>query len=239
MLPLSFEKLAYLHIGSRFNNHTYHSDSCIIKQACYVKHLGVIFSDTLVFKEHINNICKKSNAFCRMISRSFESRIAYFLISLFNMYVRPQLEYASTIWSPHLKMDIAKLKRVQRMYTKRIPVLRHLSYVERMAYVGTRSFEHRRLYFDLLYLYKVLHSLLHVTLDNVSITPSVSRQALRNHGFGLNPGVAFTSQKFYGFAYRACKLGNLLPNKILQSPFGRFRNLIYRLHLIDLYHTGH
>ena len=44
-----------------------------------------------------------------MIFRSFESRNAYFLISLFNMYVRPQLEYASTVWSPHLKMDIANL----------------------------------------------------------------------------------------------------------------------------------
>ena len=55
------------------------------------------------------------------------------------MYDRPQLEYASTVWSPHLKMNIAKLKRVQHIYTKRIPALRHLSYVERMAYVGTVS----------------------------------------------------------------------------------------------------
>ena len=134
-----------------------------------------------------------------MIFRSFESRNAYFLISLFNMYVKPQLEYAFTVWSPHLKMDIAKLERVQRMYTKRIPALRHLSYVERMAYVGTRSFEHRRLYFDFLYLYKIVHGLLDVKLDNVSITPSVTRQALHNHCFGLNPGVAFTSLEFYGW----------------------------------------
>ena len=63
MLPLSLEKLAYLHIGSRFDNHTYNYDSCIIKQACCVKDLGVIFCDTLVFREHINNICKKSMRF--------------------------------------------------------------------------------------------------------------------------------------------------------------------------------
>ena len=112
MLPLSLEKLAYLHIGSRFDNHAYNCDSCIIKQACCVKDLSVIFSDTLVFREHINNICKKSNALCAMIFRSFDSHNAYFLISLFNMYARPQLEYASTVWSPHLKMDIAKLERV-------------------------------------------------------------------------------------------------------------------------------
>ena len=58
-----------------------------------------------------------------------------------------------------------------------------------------------------------MHGLLDVKLDNVSITPTVSRQALRYYGFGLNPGVAFTSHKFYGFAYRACKLWNLLPYK--------------------------
>ena len=162
------------------------------RHACCVKDFGVIFSDMLVFREHINNICKKSNALCAMIFRSFEFRNAYFLISLFNMYFRPQLEYASTVWSPHLKMDIAKFDRVQRMYTKRVPALRHLSYVERKVYIGTRSLEHHRLYFDLLYLYKILHGLLDVKLDSVSVAPSVSRQALRNHGFGLNLGVAFT-----------------------------------------------
>ena len=67
MLPLSLEKLAYHHIGSRFDNHTYNCDSCIIRQVCCVKDLGVFFSDTLVFREHINNIYKKSNALCAMI----------------------------------------------------------------------------------------------------------------------------------------------------------------------------
>ena len=136
-------------------------------------------------------------------------------------------------------MDIIKLERLQRIYAKRIPTLRHLSYVERMAYVGTRFLKHRRLYFDLLYLYKIVYGLLDVKLDNVSITPSVSRQALRNYGFGLNPGVACTSLKFYGFAYRACTPWNLLRHKILQLPFGRFRNAIYRLNLVELYHTVH
>ena len=84
-----------------------------------------------------------------------------------------------------------------------------------------------------------MHGLLDVKLDNVSMTPSISRQALRHHGFGSNPGVAFTSLKFYGFAYRACKLWNLLPHKILQLPFGRFRNASNRLNLVELYHTGH
>ena len=36
-LPLSLDKLAYLHIGSRFDNRTYNCDSCIIKQAFSVK----------------------------------------------------------------------------------------------------------------------------------------------------------------------------------------------------------
>ena len=93
--------------------------------------------------------------------------------------------------------------------------------------------------FDLLHLCKIVHDLLDVKLDNVSITPSVNRQALRNPGFGLNPEVAFTSLKFYGFANRACKLWNLLPHKILRLFFGRYRNAIYRLNLVKLHHRGH
>ena len=33
-------------------------------------------------------------------------------------YVRPILEYASTVWSPHVKTDITMLENVQRKSTR-------------------------------------------------------------------------------------------------------------------------
>lgn len=35
--------------------------------------------------------------------------------------IRPQLEYAAVIWSPHMKKHVKKLKRVQQLGTRMIP----------------------------------------------------------------------------------------------------------------------
>ena len=42
--------------------------------------------------------------------------------------IRPKLEYAAVIWSPHKEKDIRKIKRMQRAATKRAPCLRDLPY---------------------------------------------------------------------------------------------------------------
>ena len=83
-----------------------------------------------------------------------------FLASLFILYVRPTLEYASQVWCPHLKLDIGHIERVQRSFTKRMPALLGLSYDERLRALGIESLEHRRIYLDLVFFYKIVHGLL-------------------------------------------------------------------------------
>ena len=48
-------------------------------------------------------------------------------------YVRPLLEYAFNVWSPHLSVHINSIERVQRHFTKRITELRDFSYRERQS----------------------------------------------------------------------------------------------------------
>ncbi len=35
--------------------------------------------------------------------------------------IRPKLEYASVVWSPHKKKEIRKLERIQKIATKFVP----------------------------------------------------------------------------------------------------------------------
>jgi len=44
----------------------------------------------------------------------------------FIVYVRPLLEYNSVVWSPYYKQDIETIERVQRRFSKRLPVLKSL-----------------------------------------------------------------------------------------------------------------
>ena len=89
-----------------------------------------MFSNNMSFREHYNYIVKKAHGLCAMIFGVFETRDMHFLIDLFRIYVIPVLEYASHVWYPLLKVNIILIEKVQRMFKKRIPCLRHLTYDE-------------------------------------------------------------------------------------------------------------
>ena len=75
-------------------------------------------------------------------------------------YVRPILEYASSVWSPHLLKHINAIEKIQKKCNKRIPCLSHLTYPERLAAIGLEPLELRRLKTDLIMYYKILHDLI-------------------------------------------------------------------------------
>ena len=116
-----------------------------------------------------------------MIFRVFETRNMHFLIDLFRIYVRPVLEYASYVWCPHLKVNITLIESVQRMFTKRIPCLHHLTYDERLLSSKLESLEHRRLYLDLFLLYKIVHGFVNINIYDIGVSPITEKQSLRNY----------------------------------------------------------
>jgi len=108
----------------------------------------------------------KAHQRANIIHRCFVSRNVDLLVRAFITYVRPLLEYNSVIWSPHLKYDIERTEKVQRHFTKRLHGLRGLSYNEHLKQLNMYSLEHCRLYFDLLWCYKLLFGLVHVNRDD-------------------------------------------------------------------------
>ena len=237
-LPLSFDKLVYLHLGLRFPDYVYNCGLHAIKQMSSVKDLDVVFCNNVNFRNHYESMCKKANSLCALIFRSFESLDPSFLISLFNVYVKPVLEYCSCVWSPHLKKDIDMIERVQRKFTKRIPTLHNLSYNDRLAYLNIQSLEHRRLYIDIVTLYKIVHGFINVNIHDIGISP-VTQHSLRKYGLGLKVVKPLTSLRMFSFANRSYKLWNLLPKNIVLLPIGKFKNYVHNCDLVKLYHTGH
>ena len=80
------------------------------------------------------------------------------------------LDYASPIWYPNSVELINWLEGVQ--CTKRIPSIGHLSYNDRLTYLGLQRLEARRLCSDLLLLSKLKFDLTHLTLADFSINTS-------------------------------------------------------------------
>ncbi len=239
LLPLSFDKLMYMHIGARYGDFCYMCGASQVKSVNQVKDLGVTYTSTLSCRPHYDIVRKKAHGLCAMIYKSFECRDASFLTRLFCSYVRPVLEYSSPLWSPHMKVDTSSLERVQRLYTKRIPSLRGMSYDERLNAVGLKTLEHRRLVLDLLFMYKIVHNLCAVKLSDLAISPVSCSVRIRNRGYGLHATIPVSSLSLYAFEHRVCKLWNALPAKALCLSLNRFRHYVNGLDLVDIYRSGH
>jgi hypothetical protein len=73
------------------------------------KYLGINISQNLSWNNHIDNVCRKANNTTAFLHRNLSSCSANIIT-----FVRPQLEYASSVWAPHTQSNINKLESVQR-----------------------------------------------------------------------------------------------------------------------------
>ena len=87
----------------------------------------------------------------------FSTRKPKFLTKVFSIYIRAKLKYASTVWCPQIKGDIAKFGRVLLLFTKRIPEFRQLSYAVCLSAMRMHSLAQRRELLDICQLHKIVH----------------------------------------------------------------------------------
>ena len=80
-----------------------------------------------------------------LLFRSFVSQNVSILTRAFLTYVRPILEYCTSIWSPHQSYLIDKIERVQRYFTRRVLFRTKLSYIERLQILNLELLEARRI----------------------------------------------------------------------------------------------
>ena len=85
---------------------------------------------------------------------SYRDRVTF--IKLYNVYVRPQLEYAVVSWSPWTVGDKEVLERVQRRALRMVSNLQGRTYEARLAEVGMTSLEDRRVRGDMITTYRIM-----------------------------------------------------------------------------------
>ena len=74
----------------------------------------VTTSEDLKWSKHINNITKKANQTLGFLKRYIRVHNIDLKSTAYKTLVRPQLEYASTVWSPHTDLDINNFESLQR-----------------------------------------------------------------------------------------------------------------------------
>jgi len=79
------------------------------------RYLGLLISSDLSCSNHIQSVCTKARKILTYIYRKYYrfSNTAT-LLQLYTSLVRPHLDYAASIWDPHLQCDIQLLEGVQK-----------------------------------------------------------------------------------------------------------------------------
>ena len=86
----------------------------ILNETSKAKYLGVTTYNTLSWNSHIETVTKKVNQTTAFLRRKLSSCPKDVKAKCYKSIVRPQLEYASTVWNPVTKSNIAKVESVQK-----------------------------------------------------------------------------------------------------------------------------
>ena len=82
----------------------------ILDSVSSAKYLGVTISDDLSWSTYIDNITKSANQTLGFLKRNIRVHNKDLKSVAYKALVRPQLEYASTVWSPTLPLIYRKWK---------------------------------------------------------------------------------------------------------------------------------
>lgn len=180
--------------------------------------LGVFFSNDLSFHNHISKLCESANLRCSFIFRCFSSRSKDFLCKLFVTYVRPILEYCSSVWYPVTLRDIDMIENVQRSFTRRIYGFASLSYFERLVACNLDSLENRRLCADLAMTYKILRGFIDIDKNKLFAFNRVYNTRA-NNSMKLFKRRCDDSKLYSDFlAFRVFEAWNSLPDDVVSAP---------------------
>ena len=209
------DKCTLLHVGIRNSKFNYTIGEQQLTTVQEQRDLGVTVTENLKWNKHIDKSVKKANAVAGLIARNFQSKSEDIILTLHKSLVRPLLEYAGPVHSPHAIMHKNKIERVQKRMTKMIPTLRQKSYPERLNHLKLIPLEQRRTRGQLIETFKYLKGITRAdptplfTLDNNTRT--------RNNGMKLMRRRANSTAARCFFPTSIVQTWNDLPREVVES----------------------
>ena len=174
--------------------------------------LDVIVDSKLRFDEHIASIVNKAHARAALIRRCFRYKDYIMLFRAFTVFVRPMLEYCSSVWNPHYYCHVAKIESVQRRFTQYIGSRNFMTYPERLQILKTESLELRRLKFDLNMIYCAIHGLNALDFSKFF---DMCNSSSRGHSLKIRKQFSRVNCRAFSFANRCVDVWNSLNNEVV------------------------
>lgn len=220
-LNISQRKSRKISIGPKFLPRNYCLNGIEVPEVSRFCDIGVIFSSSLKFSDHCSTIASRAKSRAYLILRCFTSNDPHLLTKAYLVYVRPIVEYCTQVWSPHHHKDIIIIEKVQKYFTRRVcqrSCIPYSDYLSRLKSLGIPSLEKRRIFLDLVMVYKMYHSIIDLPFDNF-FTLIQSNVATRSSTcLVLKPNCRSNLDcRHHFFANRSAKYWNSLPKHVTSS----------------------
>ena len=221
-LSLSIEKCHSMNFGKKVDaEFLYQIDGKYLNVKNWCKDLGLFLQSSMKPSLHCQSIANKARSRACLIMKCFVTRDNDFLTKMFNVYVRPILEYGCPVWSPWLLKDIDTIESVQRAFTKRYPKLWSLSYTERLSLLDLDSLELRRLRFDIMTCFKILNNMLPLEINDFFTMSGLNTRQKLTKADGR------CDERLYFFSNRIVPVYNSLPHEITDiKDFKCFKSML-------------
>ena len=179
------------------------------------KYLGVTISKDLSWNGHISSILSKANSTLGFVKRNVKTSNVKVKEMAYKTLVRPQVEYASPVWSPHTKENIDKIEMTQRRAARWVKnkFSTYDSVTDMLNELGWRSLECRRIDARMIMFYKIVYG--YVAID----LPTYFERPLRytRHMHPLSFRQIHTTARYYQHSFYPASivLWNRLPSEVV------------------------
>ena len=194
------------------------------------KYLGVTISDDLSWETHVQNIvCKANrNRTLGFVRRNLKDCTKPMKELTYKTMIRPTMEYASTVWDPHLQAQKSALEQVQKRaaryvcnnYTSRTPGC----VTKMLDDLKWEPLEARRRHDRLSMLYRIQHGMVDIP-TNKYLRPSDSRT--RGSARLFQKRIADTTYSNSFFPRTVRDWNKLPPEVVSAASLEEFRSLLW------------
>ena len=191
-------------------------------------YLGVNISSNLSWRHHIKKCSAKANRSLGFVRRNLRGATHTAKAQAYISLVRPQLEYCSTIWSPHQQNLVHDLEMVQHRAARFVKNLYGQQSVTAMLRdLSWETLAQRRLKAQVTMTYKIANGLVCIQ-PNQLIPSNYSTRSQSKGGFRQ---LATTSNYYkYSFYPTAIRAWNSLPTEVTRADsIDQFRVNLSRL----------
>ena len=211
-------------------NTSYQLHNTELESTTSAKYLGVDISNDLSWTTHINRITKSANQTLGFLRRNIKVHSENLKSTSYITLVQPQLEYSSTVWSPHYQYAIDQIEAVQRRaarWTKR-DYGRTSSVSEMLISLGWRRLDLRRIDARLGLFYRIRHGLVAIPLDEY--LTMTNRPPRHSHPQAYRTIQTLTDTYKFSFFPRTIIHWNALPPGISTLPtIHQFNSAVSRI----------